>query len=375
MSKTKKQTKKPTQFQPKQHWKPCIWLVPTSGVIAPHVRNGIAKGLKALGCKVNDDDWGDMLDRIWTDIRTKPHWRDMLGLRVQHSIKQRGIDLMMCYSVNFCIRMEQLKEIVNPMSLTSFPSLSLFFDSPYVAMTEFSEEEPKKWRNFHTMVWDEYWRQDMIDKGFSEPGFLPLGTDPDLFNPISDLERCDPENQRFASDISFVGSYSEEREKALYPLIDLDLAVWGNEEWTKSMLSRNYRGPVNYITEAKYVYQLSKINLNIDMAQLKRSINNRVFDVLVGNGFLVTEDKEDIYRLFEPGKHVVVYKNPEDLLSIVTEWLNKPEERVQMGAAGRQHVLAYHTWTHRAYEILEFIGKKLDWDLAWLDEYKPSLGL
>lgn len=373
MAKSNKPQKKVHKPIEKKRWRPIIWLIPTSGVIAPHVRNGIAQGLVNLGCKILSEDWGDMLDKIWTDIRTKPHWRDLLGLKVLHNLKQRGVDLMMCYSVNFCIRMEQMKEIINPMSEVNFPSLSCFFDSPYVAMTEFSIEAPKLWRNFHTTVWDEYWKEDLIKNGYREPALVALGTDPLMFAPMTDDEKNDPNNKRFASDVSFVGTYSEEREKALYPLADFDLAVWGNEEWARSMLAKYYRGPVNYLTESKYVYQLSKINLNVDMAQLKRSINNRVFDVLVGGGFLITEDKEDIYRLFKPGEHVVVYKNPDELPSLVHEWLEKPEMRYQMGQAGRIHVLNNHTWTHRAYEILLFIGGRLNWDLSWLEDYKHLL--
>ena len=89
-------------------------------------------------------------------------------------------------------------------------------------------------------------------------------------------------------------------------------------------------------------------------------LNMRVFEAMaMGGPMLVNVDAcyNGLLDLFEDRKHLIVYQNEGHLLSLVREFLDDSEARNRIGRAGLDEVLAKHTYTHRAEQIVTTVRR------------------
>jgi len=54
-----------------------------------------------------------------------------------------------------------------------------------------------------------------------------------------------------------------------------------------------------------------------------------------------------VHEWFRDGEHLVTYSDLDDLRQKVRYYLDHPDERQQIAAAGRQHALRHHTYEQR----------------------------
>ena len=105
--------------------------------------------------------------------------------------------------------------------------------------------------------------------------------------------------------------------------------------------------PVDYYSQAPYVYKNSKINLNITLRSIGSGIPLRVFDIMGCGGFLLTNYQADMFEVFEPDKEFVYYTDYEDLLAKVEYYLAHDVEREKIARNGYEKVRKSHTYQHR----------------------------
>jgi spore maturation protein CgeB len=110
-----------------------------------------------------------------------------------------------------------------------------------------------------------------------------------------------------------------------------------------------------YYTDLPRFYPWSEVNFNCTSKQMKGAVNQRLFDVPATGAFLITDWRDQLDRLFEPGREVVCYREPEEAADLVRYYLAHPGGRRTIAAAARKRVLAEHTWDHR----LRFMIAKL----------------
>ncbi len=150
------------------------------------------------------------------------------------------------------------------------------------------------------------------------------------------------------------------RIRILELLSDLDLHIYGNEDWTKllaeSPLLKHFRGPIDPVTELPDLFVSSKINLNIHSIQCRGSLNQRDFNAPVADGFLLSDWVPAAGKYFDPGFEAVYWGNNEDLRSKVFYYLNHPEECQDFIQRARQKVETQHTYRERVQRILQGIG-------------------
>lgn len=106
-------------------------------------------------------------------------------------------------------------------------------------------------------------------------------------------------------------------------------------------------GPVDYYTQAPYVFYHSKINLNISLRSIKSGIPLRCFDIMGSRGFLLTNYQEDLFDYFVPDEDFVYYTDAEDLLGKIDYYLSHETERAQIARNSYEKVLQNHTFEHR----------------------------
>ncbi|MGF7176651.1 glycosyltransferase family protein [Azospirillum doebereinerae] len=91
--------------------------------------------------------------------------------------------------------------------------------------------------------------------------------------------------------------------------------------------------------ETADLYAASAITLN---CSLNGDLNLRVFEALGSGGFLITDalsPDSGLERLFVPGRHLVTYRSPGELVETIRHYLDHPDEARAIRAAGQRHLL------------------------------------
>ena len=117
---------------------------------------------------------------------------------------------------------------------------------------------------------------------------------------------------------------------------------------------RNH-GAVDPYTGAPFVYNQSRINLNITLRSIERGIPLRAFDIMGAGGFLLSNYQADLLEMFVPGEEFVYYENKEDLLRKVDYYLIHEDERKAIAKNGHDKVAAAHTYRHRVREMFSVL--------------------
>ncbi len=188
--------------------------------------------------------------------------------------------------------------------------------------------------------------------------WLPFACEPDIHKP-ADVHR--EEKKKWESDVSFIGSYYPNRAQALEKLIDFDLKVWG-PGWNKlakdSPLKKRAEDTQLKPEEWVKVFSSSPINIVIhfqDGETLCYQAAPRVYEALACRSFLLVDNQKDVRSLFQDGKHLVIFKDTEDLRKKITYYLKQPEERKKIVSQGYEETVNKHTYLHRLKEMFSVI--------------------
>ncbi len=72
---------------------------------------------------------------------------------------------------------------------------------------------------------------------------------------------------------------------------------------------------------------------------------------------LMTDWKENLHELFEPGKEVVAYRSSHECAALVRYYLEHDNEREAIAHAGQERTLREHTEYQRTQELIEIVDK------------------
>ncbi len=138
--------------------------------------------------------------------------------------------------------------------------------------------------------------------------------------------------------------------------------IAGDSGWADLLAGRTghrLTPEINYYEELPGFYPLSDVNFNCTSKQMKGAVNQRVFDVPAAGAFLLTDHRRQMELLFEPGREVAVYHDPEEIPALLERCLADPELRRAIAGAGRRRVLAEHTYEHRLSAMLAAMEQTL----------------
>ena len=199
----------------------------------------------------------------------------------------------------------------------------------------------------------EFFRQQGIASELSRLGF-----EPSVLSCLGSQER--------SLDITFVGSFyrvHKGRTKFLEALCRQfsQLKIWGPEP-----NSLPYDSPIRrcYMGQAwgRKMYGLlhqSKIVLNHHGEIPPYANNLRLFEATGMGALLVTDWKENLKEMFEPGKEIVAYRTPEECIELVNYYLEHEEARASIARAGQQRTLSEHTYYHRMEKFVDLVREYL----------------
>jgi spore maturation protein CgeB len=198
--------------------------------------------------------------------------------------------------------------------------------------------------------------------GVAEARWLPMACDPTYHRPVQMTQN---ENRIFDSQLVFVGSHYFCREKLFEDLRGFDLAIWG-PGWGRLAKEPCFRGKLrgDKVPPEQWVKIYSACNIILAphfQDEHNRfpvhQISPRVFEAMACGGFVLSDSQKDVLALFKDGEHLVTFGDGKDLADKIKPFLQCPEERKRIAAAGRREVLNKHTYTHRMQNLLSLISE------------------
>jgi len=300
-------------------------------------------------------------------VRTANGWR--MGRRVGQALVRAAKDCRPDVVLVLKGEILQPEAIVALKQMTGVPVAAWWVDDP------FNLEGHRFWRNAEQLkcfplydrlfVFDHSYLGPLKELGVERASYLPCAADPVLYHPQRVVE---PERSLYSATISFVGRYFENRGEVIDGIAkEPGLRIWGPDGWDRFLAARlgdswhscfgGWGLPPDQVAK---VYVTSMINLNIHEKQShqlsrKGCLNTRAFEIPSTGGFQLMDRVRGMEELLEPGREVAVYDTPRQVPELVRHYLNDTAGRARIAQAGRERVLAQHTYRHRMTTVLNSI--------------------
>ncbi len=213
----------------------------------------------------------------------------------------------------------------------------------------------------------EHFRSQGID---AEP--LKLAFDRRVWDRLCSLSRDRLESRSHMFDVTFVGGFAPshtERILWLERLLEgLDIAIFGYgvQQTPEHSPIRSHHCGHAWGWRMYEVLKSSRVTLNrharIDVRGRVAgnfANNMRLYEATGVGTCLVTEYKDNLAEMFEPGKEVVAYHDETDCIEKVRYYLEHEDERAAIARAGRERTLRDHTYAARLAELLEILQRRL----------------
>jgi spore maturation protein CgeB len=185
----------------------------------------------------------------------------------------------------------------------------------------------------------------------------------------------DPENHRpvapvaeFKADLSYLGTYAEDRQDALERLFieparqlsDQKFLIGGSLypdvfPWTENIFFASHVAP----TEHPAFYCSSRLTLNVTrgaMAEMGYCPSGRLFEAAACGTPILSDWWEGMDQFFIPGEEILIAHTTQEAIEALQL---STSELAQISAAARRRALAEHTAEHRAVELETFVNQAL----------------
>ena len=195
-------------------------------------------------------------------------------------------------------------------------------------------------------------------RGVALPHWLPLACSPSRHRPLR-LSVRDLEHYR--CDVAFAGYGYFNRREVFAGLADCDLKIWGTG-WQGSFVEKYVQKGGKAFREREFlkVASAAKIHVNLHSATHVPGVdpegdylNPRVFELAACEGFQLVDRRSDLPELFRPGAEIPVFRDLNELRSLIEDFLAHPERRREIARAARRRALADHTYEKRMARVLE----------------------
>jgi spore maturation protein CgeB len=327
-----------------------ITVLLNPGRAAPYVMLDLSEHFNAMGHNSQLVKVGDLLS-----LESPPNTKEAF-IELSRKVDALNPDVVIGYGAISLLHFKfQDGPLVNVFQTLKVPMAGIYYDSPFqkevfpsVASMAFSDI-------YHMFVWDQYYVDELEKLGFKNSHYMPIAANTNRYRKIKEQAR---EASEFTSDVSFVGSWSPKRDLVLRRLLDFDLKIYGyGWEAASPGLRERFVKTADNITELPFIFNFSKVNVNVTMEQGVSSLNMRVFDVMACEGFLISDYKTDFEKLFDYEKEVVAYKHLDELPELVQYYLDHDDERREKARAARRRVLREHSYKKRAEFIINTLQK------------------
>ncbi len=213
----------------------------------------------------------------------------------------------------------------------------------------------------HFFIKDSYILKELQKSGYNNCHYLPQACSSEHHRFFGDDEMTKEEKQKYSSDISFIGSIYPQRQKIIENLKGFDLKIWGKSIWDSvdqdSWILKRHQHELAILDKKCKIISSSKININTHHYQNDIfGCNKRVFEICGCGGFQIVDMKEDLRKVFTPGREIVTFETGGEMREKVEYYLKNPDERDKIARRGYKRAHKEHTYSRRAKEILRIIS-------------------
>lgn len=173
-------------------------------------------------------------------------------------------------------------------------------------------------------------------------------------------------------DVTFVGGFAPSHIHRIAWLerilrdVKVDVFGYGVEKLPGgSAIRAAHRGPAWGWTMYE-ILAASRVTLNLHATidaggkVLESAANNmRLFEATGMGTCLLTDNKPNLPKLFEPGREVRTFENAEDCVARIKEILANEPRRKEVAAAGQARTLRDHAYPGRMQRLAEILGRYL----------------
>jgi spore maturation protein CgeB len=187
------------------------------------------------------------------------------------------------------------------------------------------------------------------------------GFEPGVLSHLKDGEKRIP--------ISFVGSFNPTHHNARVEWLEylcsrLPVKIWSpHTNYLLGILDASpiFRSSVGaaWGVEMYQVLRDSFLTLSHHGDLPPYANNRRLFEATGVGTLLITDWKKNLHEMFEPGKEIVTYRDPEECAELIRYYLEHEKERSEIARAGQRRTLREHTYYQRMQELVEIVEKRL----------------
>ena len=146
-----------------------------------------------------------------------------------------------------------------------------------------------------------------------------------------------------AHDVLFVGAVNNGNRRELIAQLSkrFDVGVYGNRTHGRRIWG----------AERQALIRSAKVVIGANFCEdVPGYWSNRVYLTLASRGFFLCHHVDGLNQMFIPGEHYAEFTD--DPVGAVSYWLERPEERARIAAAGHKHCMENHTYIHRVGELI-----------------------
>lgn len=183
--------------------------------------------------------------------------------------------------------------------------------------------------------------------------FLPFAADKDAHY----MPAC--QNKSYRYDLSFVGSWREEREHALSVIVkrfpDLNIKISG-PYWNRCKdvaVKKSASAAPLYGKDFSSLVQDSFINLNVMDTTNYPAVNMRFFEIFAAGGNQLCGGGPEMRDVFRDREHVLYFDNDDRLIEQLSFALSNKQIVEQYKFRAQELLLKDHTYTSRAKILLD----------------------
>lgn len=136
-----------------------------------------------------------------------------------------------------------------------------------------------------------------------------------------------------------------------------EVTFYTNDKDTKQLNKNVKVKPGVSYDVLSYIYQKSKINLNVTLHCIETGVPQRVLDVMAAGGFMLSNYQEELEEMFVPGEEIVLYHNEQELEELVAYYLEHDEERERIARNGQEKVLREYNYQVGLLKALQYVNE------------------
>jgi spore maturation protein CgeB len=186
--------------------------------------------------------------------------------------------------------------------------------------------------------------------------YFRIGFDPIVLKELGDVNRHRP--------CTFVGGLSGAhtgRTRFLEELarsVDIEFFGYGLDTLSESSPIRSrHRGEAWALDMYRALAEsIVTVNVHIDVAE-NHANNMRLFEATGCGALLVTDQKDNLGELFEPGIEIIAYRDVAEAVQQIQYYLGEKGKAEAIARAGQKRTLREHTYRRRMEELVEILEK------------------